>query len=347
MSKAIAYPSYAEILAAIDTNVKKNAEIMTKTASLLGGTILSLTYAKESLKDLSYQSMERIAMAPANIRESPLSPLLQTLMDDVLHPTSALELSIGMLEKVRHTLTVSSIEYETRAKEIIEKATGSLRNLDEVTSVAASTHEAYVQAGANVKRAFETKSSKLQDARHSFVAAQRMAVEAHNKMNSMRGIVTTQFAETLSDFESLEAWRADVWKNVLEAFSEGTELSTAQYFMLANQVNAIVTKAEAEVGGDAFNIDFMKDAVSEERYQPVIVPRAACRFLDMQEVFKNDLSRGGKLYRVVTDSRGAPDELDVRGDEIVCALEDRGERRLCKNINDCVGLVSSQLLQPV
>ena len=345
MTYHVSYPSYKEILDAIETNTQQNSQIMTKTANMLGTTILSLTYAKESLKDLSYSSMEKMAHAPPDISESPLAPLLHTLLDDVLHPTAALELSIQMLEKVRHTLTVSALEYESRAREIVQKGTESLRSLDEATAIAASTHEAYVQAGEYVKKAFAAKSSKLQDARNAFAAAQRVAVDAHNKMNNVRGATTTQFAETLSDFETLEIWRSDVWKNVVEEFSTGTDLSTAQYFMLANQVNTIVAKAESDADTKDLNVDFLKDAAASEMYQTVVVPRAACQFLDMKEVYKSDISKGGVLYRVKCDSRGATDELDVRTGEILVALEDRGERRLCKNINDCVGLVPKDVLE--
>jgi hypothetical protein len=68
----------------------------------------------------------------------------------------------------------------------------------------------------------------------------------------------------------------------------------------------------------------------------------------MHKFFQEEVRAHCRLYEVTADfNGGAADYLDVVQTEVVVALEDLGEVKKCKTINDCVGLIPASLLKPI
>jgi uncharacterized Fe-S radical SAM superfamily protein PflX len=160
--------------------------------------------------------------------------------------------------------------------------------------------------------------------------------------------VTTAFAEYLSDFEHIEDGRASRWSRALRDFQAVLEAASKQYNASVDTIVSLLgfpDDSEAKLFEDT---SYLKDSAASIRFQSIPVPGAACRFLDMNKFFQNEINAQCKLYEVTADfKRGGADYLDVVQTEVVAALEELGDVKKCKTINDCVGLVPASVLKPI
>jgi hypothetical protein len=258
-----------------------------------------------------------------------------------------IETALQTFDGFLNSLTSISEDYKQQIDAIIQKARDSLHRLLVASDSATATHQAYVDAGKAVEAAYAANSPTYPELLRRFVQLQDAAVTAHRENNSVRGTVTTSFAEYLSDFERIEEGRsARVGRSVKE-LGEGLTATVEKFGQAATAIRGELEfsdDSECKLFGDT---SFVKDAAASVRYQAVPVPVDVCQTIDMKKFYHAELKAGGKLYQAKSDFHGGVEYLDVLNLEILCAIEDGPEVKKCKNINECIGLVPSSVLKPL
>lgn len=350
MEPAGDYPSYSTMLDSIRIACTNNYKILLCVYEYALGFRKALGNLKATADELTYEKLSaqfpKIPDELTSVVNAKFTEILHELMERGFKPSPAFDIAISSFDKLSYNIGSLAEEYESRTKEIIAKGERTLETLQEATDAAAVAHEHYVQAGESLKTAFAQKSSRLQEYRTAFQAAQKHAVDLHNKMNNIRGLVTTEFGEALTDFEATEVWRVENWSSAFGGFADSLNEMAGILFSMNNVITRIIDEGKEDIA-ELYDTGFLKNAAASPRYQTVTVPSIASKWLDMEKFFQSDIKAGGVLYRANQDFKGNHEQLDVKKDEVFVCLENRGDQAWCKDINESKGLLPLSVMELV
>ena len=238
-------------------------------------------------------------------------------------------------------------EYKRDYDELFKKIDLNIKKQKEAEKLAKDAHDKYMKLGNDVQQAYNNNQmDKVAKLREEFVKAQDTAVELHKSLNGRTLLSCTLFEQSLSNYEKLERKRIETVKSV--------------YAELINRINVISDfyNAKAELIS-TFTKDFdpkseseklksmvqAKNSLCNQVFQPINVSPQITKFLDLNHVFKEEITKGGKIVIATNDFSGDENQLSVSKDEHLVTIQEEGDQFLCKNINDLVGLVPKSVLQ--
>lgn len=237
-------------------------------------------------------------------------------------------------------------DYRRLGDDLLRKFNECNDALKESQRIKEESYEKYIEAGNAVKQAFETGSKNLQLCRDNFVKAQKEALESYNKNKSENVRVQTSIEYLLCDYENLEKWRVEslqkLFKEVASNFKHIGTLFQESSTAINSELNSIDENGCCK---SLMNCSYIKDACASPKYQIVSVPPIASSFLDMSQVWKDEINNGAKIGNVRDNYKSEDcNQLDAKQNEVVLVLEDLGDNLKCMNINDCIGLLPSSVV---
>ncbi|OHT11628.1 hypothetical protein TRFO_03820 [Tritrichomonas foetus] len=239
-------------------------------------------------------------------------------------------------------------DYFKKMMGVTEKASGALKSLQESKDRRKSAYEIYCQAGENLKAAYDSKSPELEILKRSFLEAQKNAVDTHTHMNEVTAQTAMKMESAITEFEDIERWRSDSFKDIMKRFSDwlgmlGGEVKKGNSYF--DQLLQLVPNDEDLEKN--MNVSELPVPAADVDYQIVPLSLLFSKFLPADEIFKNEIKNGGRLFRVKEDCPAHGQFLNVVAGEIIVSLSMSGNNILAKDINDCEGLVPTRAVEPL
>jgi hypothetical protein len=280
------------------------------------------------------------------VANSEFTKMFESLIEQHVNPRETVQGCSALFVQFQQDWSEFGLEYKNKADFIFNRFKSSFTTLNDADDRASSLHKSYIKAGVAVKEAYSHNSSKLKDLQEHFVRAQKDAFDAYQQSNLIRNDVSTVFDRTLTDFEHLQRWMFIRVRALLSGFADSIREHLGTAYLAES--NRVIQFCQLQPDCDAKlfeDTSFMKSAMASPKMQGIPVPVIASKFLDPKLMYGAEIDAGGVVYHVMEDFRGGPNELDVNREEVVVAIEAQGDFVMCKNVNECVGLVPVRILQ--
>jgi hypothetical protein len=347
-------PDYTETVRIIESTAAQNFGFMRKVCEFVNSYVDTIRHTHDDLAPLTAEAVLARVEGKIADREFPavtnsdFSRCWRTLLrEQTLNPKIPIGEAWKVLNRFLVAITLTAQDYRGKCDSIVVKANESLTKLKAAADAAASAHKSYVECGQAVETSDGQQGSSHPELCRKFAQVQTIAVEKHKEYNAMRGTVTTEFAEYLTDYEQAEETRCSTWGKIHRDFAKDLETVAASFEAAAESVEkslAWTDDSETKLFDDS---SFLKNASASTKFQSIVVPGIASAYLDMRKFFTADIKEGKQLFQATADFNGGVDQLDVVNGEVLLVLEDVGQAKRCKNINECVGLVPAAVLKPV
>lgn len=305
--------------------------------------------------DTIYQSIQStreaiVGLETKNVKipSTAESPSYWLRLEETLNMSSIFHFMADDIKMALDKKLISFInEYKKEYEELLKKAEDNLKKQKESEEQAKAAHDRYMKLGNDVQTAFDNNEmDKIAKLREDFVRAQDAAVVTHKNLNGRTLLSCTLFEQTLSTYEKLERKRVDTVKSFYTELLN--RISYISQFFEANAMSIKMTTKDFDPSNEAKLLKekiYMKDSLCNQVFQPIHVSNRITKYLDIPRIFKDEISKGGKIVIATSDFNGNEDQLSVCKDEHLVTIEEQGEQYLCKNINDLVGLVPKSFLE--
>lgn len=271
-----------------------------------------------------------------NLAEFDLNPTTNFIF---LSQATLLQATVGMNNVIS--------DYEKRSEKIVSKLVQFIKKWKTIYKAAKDAKENYEKAGKAVQEAYNTKSNRLDLCKEEFLKIQAATIETYNSTNHERSNLSTDIEKCLNEFEENEKDRIASLKNVFLTLANDIK-KTGELFIsssgsIYHSLNAANLAKDTATITECSNL---KNAEASSRYQLIGVPSIASKFLNEEKIWKKEISNGFKVAICINDYHSTlPDHLDIKKGEKVLVVSDKGEFKLCRNINDSIGLIPSKNLQ--
>lgn len=237
--------------------------------------------------------------------------------------------------------------YKKDYDELLKKIELNIQKQKEAEKQAKNAHDKYMKLGNDVQTAYDNhQMEKVTKLRDEFVKAQDIAVEMHKNLNGRTLLSCTLFEQSLSIYEKLEKKRIDTIKTIYTELVNRIKVISDLYNAKAELISTFSKDFDPKNESEKLKslID-VKDSSCNPIFQPIIVSPQITKYLELDHVFKDEISQGGKIVTVINDYKGDKNQLTVCKDEHLVTIKEDGDQYLCKNINDLVGLVPKSVIQ--
>lgn len=336
--------NYFQVFEVIKANRSKSVEILQKTRDYFMEFSDKINTVHISIEEIQkgFQGIEDKQSIQQN-SSSYWSKLEEPLNLSTLFKFMAEDIKLVIDKKLSNFVTEYTRDYD----ELLRKIETNINNQKEAEKEAKDAHVKYMKLGTEVQAAYDNnQTEKLPKLREDFVRAQNIAVDLHAKLNGKTLLLCTLFEQSLSTYEKLERKRIETTKAVYEELVNRIRVISDLYNAKAELISAFTKdfnpNSESEKLKSLINL---KDSECNPILQPIIVSPQITKYLDLEHVFKDEISKGGKIASVVNNFKGEVNQLSVCKGEHIVAIKEDGDQYLCKNINDMVGLVPKSVIQ--
>ncbi|KAK8848055.1 hypothetical protein M9Y10_019110 [Tritrichomonas musculus] len=283
-------------------------------------------------------------LRPATIVEKPTANNRNStgsfIGDRASNPILTLRQTANYLIQFSKFLKDTTSEYESRMQEVINKATGALQVLKEAKSRREYAYDMYAKSGEELKVSYDNKYPNLPEMQSNFLEFQKNAVDAHTHMNEVTAQTAMKMESAISEFEDIEKWRSDKFKEIIDNFSTwlrtfSHDLSQSSQ-MLEFLFGQIPTDESIEKSMDTSELLV---PAADADYQIAQVDLLFSKFIPTSEIFKEEQQQGKELYQVTAECDAHGQFLRAVPGEIVVALEVNEENIKARDINECEGLI--------
>lgn len=238
-------------------------------------------------------------------------------------------------------------EYHNKMNEIYTSAINAITSVEESKSFYEKAYKAYQDAGEQLKKAYDSGSSKLDEKKENFIEKQTKAVESHTHLNEVTAQTALLLESAMTQFEDQEQAKYEMFKQIiigfgywLEELAKNFDESSVQYEELLTNLPTI------EQLNKLFDSHSIPNPKSDIQYQLIRVNPDLSIHLKASQFFKEEQVPGRTVYRVTEDFSGDGAEfLSVKKGHLVLSLEQRPPNVYVKDINECEGMIPLNILE--
>ena len=262
-----------------------------------------------------------------------------------LKPIPSFQIASRSTYKYIQMITSIIKQYDEKAKELCEKATDSLNSLRIAEDCREKAYQKYTEAGEKLKRAYDAKDPNLPAIQNEFLAAQKNAVDTHVHMNDVSAQTEMRMEGAISQFEDVQKWRSNELQEIVDKFVVWISELAKQFKQNNEELDKILHKIPSDsVIDQKMTLSELVAPEADIDYQILQVNPLITSYIPKDDLFKEEVSQGKKLYVVTKECEAHGRYLGAIVSEIVVALNDEGNDYYVKNINECEGLIPKSIL---
>ena len=344
------FKPYSEIPIIIEQAVKKNQHIASTLREYIIQFSGDFSQLKEKLQKLSTDPLVSQEKKPDKKEEeefhSELFKAFPNIVVNHLLQLSSYEKAATELKKFAcNKIASSANEYTSRCKALKQKFNDELAHYDSVKQKNDSASFEMKDAGIKLQNAEKNGEQNLAPLQKKFVAARDKAMSVYQSCSEEIESITMNMESLLTQFESIEVWRANQLKEILLDFSK-TLFNIANNFVVgSSEMSMAVSEIPIELDSHVIaRFDQFRPAETDDFFQVWAVNPLVTKYLSKQYLFPNEIANGAQLFVIKEDYRGPAGHLNGHEGEIVCGIEQRGDCVFCKNINESEGLLPKRIL---
>ena len=346
------FKTYKEIPMIMEQAEKKNIEIM----STLKDYILQFSGNFSELKDKFTKLSTDPLVKPEKSKDkgdkqeihSELYKAIPELaINQIIQIPCYKAASEDLKQFAESNITKTLNEYSTQNKQLKQKFIEQINKFDKCRQLNDDAALAYKNAGLTLQAAEKANDKNLSKLKEEFVKSRSKAIQIYQESSKASEEITCTIEDLLTQLEDLEIWRAEQLRNILIDFSNTLILIAAKFIQGSTEINEAVSEIPMTKDANDFaSLHKFRKPETDDFFQVFRLDPHVTKFLDKQYLFPEEIIEGGKLFTVKEDFDGPNDYLIGHKGEIVCVLEQKDKSYLCKNINESVGLLPSNILEP-
>ena len=343
------YSTYFDAYRVIQASYAENSQLLSnmgKYFRLFRGDLSSIITKLINLQNSQLESKK--AQNPQEFIDSDFSRYWLEIKDHGLDPVMNFE----YMDKDLSLILANSLdgilrEYKDKMEAVLKSAHSSIQKMESIKKQYDNAHKAYMQSGANLRNAYDNHAQqKLQQLRDEFMKNQKNAIAMNRRVNEQQSSFCDEFESFLSDFEQIEQWRTEHLKMFFKELAGNVERSAALFHASATQVEFNAKRMDPDSDSKMINQDVgLKQCKCSPVFQIIPIMPIASNFLDPNVVFEKEINEGGRIAKSKSQFRGNQNQLDITPNELLVVLREEDDQYVCKNINECIGLVPKDIIE--